>query len=157
MLNIIEKAIQLDLTMFDTILCSFLQIVRFILQNIRSAVMMYEPNEMRSIQRKLRSEYFPYGTKNWLIRVLLYSHHKIVGKGNGYLRKFLQKSVSLLQFYSYSVSYWQSLANIRDLTKWRRGGKTGTRKWIFHVAITVPVFTKIALKFSHRTRTGAFY
>ena len=25
--------------------------------------------------KKLRSEYFPYGTNNWLIRALLYSHH----------------------------------------------------------------------------------
>ena len=33
---------------------------------------------MRSVQ-KLSSEYFPYGTNNWLIRALLYTHHEIVG------------------------------------------------------------------------------
>ena len=30
--------------------------------------------------KKLRSEYFPYGMNNWLVRALLYSHHKVVGK-----------------------------------------------------------------------------
>ena len=43
------------------------------------AVLTYGPNEMRSVQ-KLSSEYFPYGTNNWLIRALLYSDHNVVGK-----------------------------------------------------------------------------
>ena len=30
--------------------------------------------------RKIRSENFPYGTNNWLMRALLYSHHEIVTK-----------------------------------------------------------------------------
>ena len=33
--------------------------------------------------KNLKSEYFPYGTNNWLIRVLLHSHHKVVGKFSG--------------------------------------------------------------------------
>ena len=35
------------------------------------AVLTYGPNE------KLRSEYFLYGTNNWLVRALLYSHHEV--------------------------------------------------------------------------------
>ena len=32
----------------------------------------------RGPYKKSRSEYFPYGTNNWLIRALLYSHQKAV-------------------------------------------------------------------------------
>ena len=39
----------------------------------RSFDVRTEWNEVRT--KNLRSEYFPYGTNNWLIRALLYSHH----------------------------------------------------------------------------------
>ena len=38
----------------------------------------YGPNDMSTA--KIRSEYFPYGTNDWLIRVLFYSHHELVEK-----------------------------------------------------------------------------
>ena len=41
-----------------------------------------EQNEVRT---KLRSEYFPYTTKNWLIRALLKRHNELVGKFSGNL------------------------------------------------------------------------
>ena len=41
---------------------------------------------MWSVQ-KPRSEYFPYGTNNSLIRALLYSHHEVVGKVSEKCRK----------------------------------------------------------------------
>ena len=47
--------------------------------NIRTAVLTYGLNEMRSVQ-KTRSVYFPYGRNNWLMRALLYSHQEVVGK-----------------------------------------------------------------------------
>ena len=36
---------------------------------------------------KLRSEYFPYGTNNWLIRVSLYSHNKTLVESSEGCRK----------------------------------------------------------------------
>ena len=44
---------------------------------MRNAVLTYRPNEMRFVQN-LRSEYFPYGTNNWLIRALLYRNLELV-------------------------------------------------------------------------------
>ena len=37
------------------------------------------------------SEYFPYGTNNWLIRALLYSHHELVGEFSKSCRKMFGK------------------------------------------------------------------
>ena len=75
-------------------------------ENIQTAVLKYGPNEMRSVQKNLRSEYFPYGGNNWSIKGLLYSHNKthvksleccriVLRKILGKLMKFKIKAISM--------------------------------------------------------------
>ena len=56
--------------------------MRSIRQNIRTAVLSYGPNEVRSVpETKVRI--FPYGTNNWLIShksFIVYSHQELVEK-----------------------------------------------------------------------------
>ena len=40
----------------------------------------------------------------------------LISKGDGYLRKFLQKSLSFFPFWSYSVSFWQ-ICRFSDIIK----------------------------------------
>ena len=46
-------------------------------QNIRIAVLTYEVNEMRSVQ-KAKVPLVPYGTNNWLVRVYCIATFKLL-------------------------------------------------------------------------------
>ena len=49
----------------------------------------------RGVYEKLRSEYFPYGSNNWLTTPLLYSPNKLVGKCSECYRNVLGKLSSI--------------------------------------------------------------
>ena len=58
------------------ILCSYWPIVRSILENIRTEVLKYGPNEVRSVRKAEVRIFSRMDSSNWSIRALLYRHNQ---------------------------------------------------------------------------------
>ena len=61
------------------IICSYWPIVRSMRENIWTAVLKHEPNEVRSIRKAKVQIFSRMDRTNWSIRALLYSHNQHLG------------------------------------------------------------------------------